>query len=240
MPGAAAGRAPILGVLMLETRFPRVVGDVGCAATFPFPVALCVVPGASPRRVVVDAERGLLAPFIAAARELESRGVRAITTSCGFLALFQAELQAAVRVPVWTSSLLLVAERQAQLPRGCRVGIVTADAASLTARHLAAAGAPIDTPCAGLAEGSAFRRTLLDDLPLLDVADAEAETVAAARRLVAAHAGIGAIVLECTNLPPYAEAVRAATGLPVHDITTLIAARLPMLAALSSTEASTA
>ena len=240
MPAAAARGAPILGVLMLGTRFPRIVGDVGCEATFPCPVEYCIVPGASPRRVVVEAGRGLLAPFVAAARELESRGVRAITTSCGFLALFQAELQAAVRVPVWTSSLIMVNELQARLPRGRRVGIVTADAASLTALHLAAAGAPIDTPCSGLAEGSVFRRTLLEDLPALDAAHAEAETVAAARRLVAAHAGIGAIVLECTNLPPYADAVRAAIGLPVHDITTLIAAWLPMPAAVACAEASPA
>ena len=237
---AGAGGPPILGVLMLETRFPRVSGDIGCAATFAFPVAYRVVAGASPRRVVVDAGGGLLAAFVAAARELESLGVHAVTTSCGFLALFQAELQAAVQVPVWTSSLLLVDALQTQLSPGRKVGIVTADAASLTARHLVAAGAPIDTPREGLAVGSAFRRTLLDDLPELEVAEAEAETVAAARRLVAVHPGIGAIVLECTNLPPYADAVRAATGLPVHDITTLIAARLPALAAARAAEASTA
>ena len=218
-----------LGVLMLDTRFPRLVGDIGNPATFPFPVTYRVVAGASPSRVVVEADRALLAPFMAAARALEAEGAAAIATSCGFVALFQRELQGAVAVPVWTSSLLLVAELQAALPAGRRVGVVTADAASLTEAHLLAVDAAADTPVEGLSPDSPFRATLLDNRPELDPGLAEAATVAAALRLTNRHPELGAIVLECTNMPPYAEAVRAATGLPVHDITTLIASRLPTL-----------
>ena len=214
-----------LGVVMLDTRFPRLPGDVGCAQTFAFPVRYRVVQGAVPRRVVVERDLSLLEPFVAAARALEAEGCAAITTSCGFLALFQHEMQAAVAVPVWASSLLLVAGIEAALPAGRRVGIVTADAASLTAAHLVAAGAPADAPIEGLAPGSAFHRTLLDNRPELDAVEAEAATVAAATRLLARYPKLGAIVLECTNMPPYADAVRAATRLPVHDLTTLIAAR---------------
>jgi len=215
-----------LGVVMLETRFPRPRGDIGNAETFAFPVRYRTVRGASPRRVVVERDASLLAPFIAAARELEDEGVAAITTSCGFLALFQRELAAAVAVPLWTSSLLLVAELERGGRDGRRVGIVTADAASLGADHLRAVGARDDTPIEGLAPGSSFRATLLDDRADLDEAEAEQATVAAALRLVARHPEVAAIVLECTNMPPYADAVRAATGLPVHDITTLVRARL--------------
>lgn len=217
--------ARTLGVVMLDTRFPRLRGDIGCPETFASSVRYRVVEGALPHRVVVERDRSLLAPFIAAARALEAEGCSAIATSCGFLALFQAEMQAALGVPVWTSSLLLVAEVEAALPAGRRAGVVTADAASLTAPHLTAAGARIDTPVEGLAPGSAFRRTLLDNRRVLDAAEAEASTVAAATRLVARHPEVAAIVLECTNMPPYADAVRAATRLPVHDIITLIAAR---------------
>ncbi len=214
-----------LGIVMLDTRFPRVVGDIGNPATFDFPVCHRTVRGASPRRVVVERDPALLAPFIDAARELERDGASAITTSCGFLALFQRELADAVRVPLWTSSLLLVAGIEARLPARRRVGIVSADAASLTAEHLRAAGVPIDAPIEGLAIDSSFRRTLLDDLEALDVEEARRATVDAALRLVARRPDVAEIVLECTNLPPYADAVRAATGLPVHDITTLIAER---------------
>ncbi len=214
-----------LGIVMLDTRFPRVRGDIGNPATFAFPVRYRTVRGASPRRVVVGRDRSLLAPFVDAARDLEREGASAITTSCGFLALFQRELAESVRVPLWTSSLLLVAGIDARLAPGRRVGIVSADAASLTADHLRAVGASIDVPVEGLAPDSRFRMTLLDDLPGLDVEEASRATVDAARRLVARRPDVAEIVLECTNLPPYADAVRAATGLPVHDITTLIAAR---------------
>jgi Asp/Glu/hydantoin racemase len=210
---------------MLDTRFARPPGDIGNAATFPFPVRYRVVAGAFPKRVVVERDRALLGPFIAAAQALQGDGAAAIVTSCGFLALFQHELERAVAVPVWSSSLLLVAGLQAALPAGRRVGIVTVDAASLGAAHLVAAGAPVDTPLEGLAPGSAFRCTLLENRAGLDVDEACAATVAAASRLLARHPEVGAIVLECTNMPPYADAVRVATGLPVHDITTLIAAR---------------
>lgn len=215
-----------LGVVMLETRFPRPLGDIGNPRTFAFPVRYRTVRGASPRRVVVERDRALLAPFIAAARALADEGVDAIATSCGFLALFQREMAAALATPMWTSSLLLVAEIEAALPVGARVGVVTADAASLTGEHLRAVGARADTPVEGLAADSRFRATLLEDRHALDEDEARRATVAAAARLVARRPDVAAIVLECTNMPPYADAVRAATRLPVHDITTLIRSRL--------------
>lgn len=218
--------APALGVVMLETRFPRPPGDIGNAQTFAFPVRYRTVAGASPRKVVIERDPALLAPFVDAARALERDGVSAVTTSCGFLALFQREMAAAVTVPVWTSSLLLVAEIEAGLPEGRRVGIVTADADSLSADHLHAVGARADTPREGLALDSRFRATLLQDLGELDAAEAARATVAAAERLIERHPEVAAIVLECTNMPPYADAVRAATRRPVHDITTLVRARL--------------
>ena len=218
---------PLLGVLMLETRFPRVVGDIGNPATFEFPVRYAVVRGASPRRVVRDADLALLLPFISAARELVQQGASAITTSCGFLVRFQQALQETLPVPVWTSSLLLIPELQAQLPIGSSVGVVTVDAQALGPAHLRAAGAPIETPVEGLEPGCAFQRCLLDDEPTFDIEDARAATVAAAMRLVARRPDVGAIVLECTNMPPYADAVRRATGRPVHDIMTLLASRYP-------------
>ncbi|HHY91802.1 MAG TPA: aspartate/glutamate racemase family protein, partial [Firmicutes bacterium] len=106
--GGRTNYGQILGIIMLDTRFPRLPGDVGNAATFPFPVRYEVVQGASPLRVVQEADPALLQPFIRAAQALQAAGVQAIATSCGFLALWQAELAAAVKVPLVTSSLLQV------------------------------------------------------------------------------------------------------------------------------------
>src|SRR5690349_17745475 len=106
---------------MLDTHFTRVPGDVGHAATFDFPVRRTVVRGASARRIVQRGEPGLLQPFVDAAQALVRDGAAAIGTSCGFLVRYQAELQAALDVPVWTSSLLLVPDIARGLPRGERV-----------------------------------------------------------------------------------------------------------------------
>ena len=226
---------------MLDTRFPRIAGDIGHPATFDFPVRRQIVRGASPMRVVRELDAALLQPFIEAGRALVADGAAAISTSCGFLALFQRELRAALPVPVWTSSLLLLPEAALALQSwftGRCAGVVTVDAASLSADHLRAVGADPATPIEGLAPGSSLQRSLLEDLPALDAAAAEREVVAAALRLVRRDARVGAIVLECTNMPPYAAAVRAATGLPVHDIATLLNSRWAALsAALAAQEA---
>ncbi|MEQ1682123.1 MAG: aspartate/glutamate racemase family protein [Burkholderiaceae bacterium] len=211
-----------LGVLMLDTRFPRGAGDIGNPATFDFPVRYKTVQGASPQRVVRERDPALLQPFIEAGLALVAEGASAITTSCGFLVLFQRELQAALPVPVWTSSLLLLSDLR-------HAGVVTVDAASLDADHLRAAGADAETPIEGITAGSAFQQTLLHDLPTLDTHDALLQVVGAAQRLLARHPTLTDIVLECTNMPPYADAIRRATGARVHDITTLIAARFPAL-----------
>lgn len=220
--GKAIYGAP-LGILMLEARFPRIPGDMGNAGTWPFPVLYRVVSGASPERVVLQGARGLLPDFVEAARELVRLGAEAITTNCGFLSLFQRELAAAVGVPVATSSLMQIPWVQAVLPPGRRVGIVTVSAATLSPAHLEAVGVAADTPVAGTEHGREFFRVLIrGESEDMDVDLAAADVIEAAMRLAAAHPDIGAIVLECTNMPPYAAAVQAATGLPVYDIYSMI------------------
>jgi len=205
----------MLGILLLQTRFPRPPGDVGHPASWRMPVCYGMVPGASVRCIVPACDPALLSPFVDAARALVADGARALTTSCGFLVRWQQALQASVGVPVWTSSLLA-------LPALPRPGVLTVDAASLGAAELRAAGADPATPVEGLAPGCHLQHTLLEDLPALDPARAEADTVEAARRLVQRHPGLETIVLECTNLPPYAGAVQRATGRPVHHLMTLV------------------
>jgi hypothetical protein len=220
--GKAVYGAP-LGILMLDARFPRIPGDMGNAGTWPFPVLYRIVTGATPDRVVLEGAAGLLPDFLAAAAELVAQGAEAITTNCGFLSLFQAELAAHVRVPVATSALMQVPWVQATLPPGKRVGIVTVSAGSLTPRHLAAAGVPADTPIVGTEGGREFFRVLIRaDKVDMDVGLAEQDILDAAGRLMRDHADIGAIVLECTNMPPYARAVQEACGVPVFDIYSLI------------------
>jgi len=220
--GKAIYGAP-LGILMLDARFPRIPGDMGDATTWPFPVLYRVVRGATPERVVLRGAEGLLDDFLGAAAALVADGAEAITTNCGFLSLFQRDLAAHVRVPVATSALIQVPWVQATLPEGQRVGIITISASALTPAHLRAAGVPDGTPVMGTEDGEEFFRVLIRaEKADLDVEAAARDILRAGQALMRAHADIGAIVLECTNMPPYAHALRAAAGVPVYDIYTMI------------------
>ena len=207
-----------VGILMLETRFPRIPGDMGNALTWPFPVLYKVVPGASPRRVVFDRAKGLLDEFLAAAVELVRLGADGITTTCGFLSLYQREIAARAGVPVAASSLMQIPLIERVLPPGKRVGIVTISAASLTGEHLVAAGADPDTPVIGTDGGREFTRAILNDEERLDAALAERDILDAGDMLRARHPETGAVLLECTNMVPYARALSEHLRLPVFSI----------------------
>ena len=214
---------PVLGIVTLDTAFPRIPGDLGSPATFAFPVRHAVVRGAIVDEIVHRRNDEWLTAFTEAARSLAFAGCAGITTTCGFLVRWQATLAEASPVPVLTSSLLQLPLVQATLPAGKRVGVVTYSEHDLDGDALDAANAPRDTPVVGVDERSYFARTIRHGAATLDRNRMEADTVAAARRLVATHADIGAIVLECANMPPYANAVAKATGLPVFEAANLAA-----------------
>lgn len=214
-----------LGILMLETRFPRIIGDIGNALTWPFPVQYRVVRGATPDKVVrqgAAAMEELTGLFIDAARDLVATGADGITTNCGFLSLVQDEVADAIGVPFASSSLMQVGGVQACLPKGKRVGILTISKGSMTDAHLNAANVPLDTPIVGTEGGREFTRGILDDEASLDFAACRLDMLDAAQALVETHKDIGAIVLECTNMVPYAADVRKLTGLPVYSIYTFV------------------
>ncbi len=213
-----------IGILSLDTRFPRIPGDAGNPESYQLPARLRVVEGAGSPEIVRDGRPApeLVARFIAAARALEAEGAVLITSTCGFLITVQEEIARAVKVPVLLSGLALVPVVRA-MTGGRPVGILTASRPSLGAAALAAAGCtPDQVQIAGLEGDPVFAATFLsaksDQAETLDPARISASVCAAGRDLVEAHPGIGAIVLECGNLPPYAAALRAATGRPVFSI----------------------
>jgi hypothetical protein len=211
-----------IGILMLETHFERFNGDVGNAHTWPFPVQFRIVRGATPDRVTRPEGPDMLDAFKAAADDLIAGGVDGIATTCGFLALYQKELAAHCTVPVATSPLLQVPMVARVLPRGKHPAILTFSAESLTVRHLEAVGVDPATPVHGMPVGSEFQRSIRQGDASVPFAVLQREVLEAAGRIVEAHAGVGALVLECTNLAPYSRDIARLTGLPVFDVVTLV------------------
>lgn len=212
-----------IGVLGLDTTFTKIPGHIRNPVTFCFPVVVEVVAGATARRVVQEADPALLGPFIEAARKLEAAGAAAITSACGFLAMFQREMAAAVDVPLYASSLIQVPMVHRMLRPGQKVGVLTASAASLSSRHLGAVGAAdVPVSVAGMDAQPEFREVMLEARrPGLDVPRLRAEVLSVTATMLSADPGIGALVIECTDLVPFAADIQAASGLPVFDIVTL-------------------
>src|SRR5947207_11561475 len=189
-----------IGILMLETKFPRIPGDMGNGLTWPFPVLYKVVPGATPDRVVRHKSAGLINAFLDAASELVELGADGITTTCGFLSLYQRELAAHVRVPVAASSLMQIPLVERILPPGKRVGVLTVRAASLTPEHFIAAGADPKTPVVGTDQGREFTPAILDEKPSAAAASAESHILDPGNALVPQHPVSGPVMHESTNM----------------------------------------
>lgn len=212
----------MIGILLLDTAFPRLLGDVGNPKTFPFPVLYERVEGAIPLRVVKERDRYLLPLFIEGANILQERGVKAITTSCGFLAIWQKEIASAVDIPVFTSSLLQVPWVYEITGRRGRIGILTVDASSLTEAHFEGVGASgIPMVVRGLNPEGEFYRVYIGNSPNIDVSKAGREMVAEVSALMDEHPDILGLVLECANMPVFGKAVRDVVKVPVFDIVTL-------------------
>ncbi|WP_439124629.1 aspartate/glutamate racemase family protein [Marivita sp.] len=211
-----------VGILMLNTRFPRIPGDIGNATTWPFPVQFKVVSAATPDNVVRGDAAPLLDAFIDAGRELVDLGCDGIATNCGFLVQFQSEMSRALGVPVASSSLLQAGLIRQSLPVDRKLGILTISSETLTAGHLTSAGIAPDTPIMGTGADSHFTQHVLGNAHEIDFDQARADNIEAALRLVEENPKVGAILLECTNMVPYAADIRRATGRPVFSIYTYL------------------
>lgn len=212
-----------IGILCLETYYGKVPGHIRNATTFDFPVVYKVVNGSTPKKVVDEADPSLLEPFIEAARELEQEGVRAITSSCGFLVLFQRELADSVSVPVYISGLIQVPMVHCMLRRDQKVGIFAAKKNKLTEEHLRAVGADAVPVCiAGMDEQEEFCDVIIDGKRKeLNMDRLEKEVLSVVDILVRENPDMGALVLECTDLVPFAHLIQQRADVPIFDIITL-------------------
>lgn len=206
-----------IGVLMLDTKFPRLLGDIGNPKSFDCEVIYQIVKGASPHKVVERQDKDLLQPFIQAGKELVLNGAELITTSCGFLIYFQKELQAALSVPVITSSLVMFQKLEQKYGHG-HVGILTISDDALTSDILGKANIPLDVPVGSTQGGQEFTNAILENRDDFDIRLCEIDNVNAAQRLQELNPNLKAILLECTNMPPHANAIAKATNLEVYSI----------------------
>lgn len=208
------------GLLQLE----RMAGNSTNRDSYPFPVRLAEVKGANAETVIIHPSREILKRMIALVKELEQEGIRAVTTSCGFNAVFQKELADASNIPVFTSALLQVPFAQAIIGRNRSVGIITANKEALTWDHLHACNITEDMNVyiQGLENCREWSKIFENPEEPFDMEAVSKEIMGAVAEGIAAHPDTGLILLECTDLPPYARRIREEFGVPVLDINSLV------------------
>jgi hypothetical protein len=230
MPVHRSTESPAIGILRWEEggsprgleQLEELPGNSVNPASYDFPVDLRRVQGANIQTILESPSQDALRAMIREARRMERRGVRAITTSCGFNAIFQNELADAVDIPVFTSSLMQVPLVQTMMGEEQMVGIITAKKSALTPHHLRNVGIDDRVPVhiEGLDACSEWNKIFSSpdtDIVTRKVGEDLVEMACA----LTARLKIGALIFECTDLPPFSDAVRKATGRPVFDFITL-------------------
>jgi hypothetical protein len=104
-----------------------------------------------------------------------------------------------------------------------RIGVITADASpqGLGKKHLEAAGAGnIPVVIAGMENSEAFK-TIIGNRDTLYPESVRDDLVDVAKTLISNNPEIGALVLECANMPPYGKYIQEGVNLPVFDFLTL-------------------
>jgi len=209
------------GLLQLET----IPGNSTNLKSYPFPVRLVHVEGANVETVITHPSQELLANMIRISKKLVNEdGIKAISTSCGFNAIFQKELAEALDVPVFTSALLQVPFVYNLIGKDSIVGVITANKSALTKEHFHACGITddINVEVMGLENAKEWSKIFEKPDEKFDIDVVTEEIIGVARKGVAKYPEIGAIVLECTNLPPYASKIREAVNLPVFDFNSMM------------------
>lgn len=216
-----------IGILCLDTLFPKPPGQLRNPLTFDFPVVCRVLRGVGAKEILSSTSAQLETLFVAAARELERDGVKAIAGSCGFMALFQKAVASAVSVPVLMSSLvqirLIHTLHGPGLPhRRAHGAFRFADARAFPAGGRSRRQIDALT-IAGMENFPVFRKTILEGAaPVMDT-DAVGAEIGAAAAAMADGQPLDALLLECTDLSVFARTVQEAVSVPVYDINSLIA-----------------
>ncbi|ART63348.1 aspartate/glutamate racemase family protein [Kushneria marisflavi] len=211
-----------LGILMLRTAFPRLLGDIGHPDSFDYPVRYQTVSSASvPRVVNAHIDESVVLDFQHAGQTLIDQGASMLATSCGFVCAIHDRLQSRLSVPLVSSALNVLPSLCDDPARAGPIGILTFDARVLAQIPLGRFQRD-HVVIQGLEESREFYPTIREDRTSWCEARVEAEVMAAADALKARAADMTTLVLECTNLSPWRLALSHRLGIEVHDIHTAI------------------
>lgn len=225
-----SSKTPLIGILCWEegcvprglVQLEELPGNSTNPKTFEFPLTYSRIKGANIHTILENPCQKVLQSMISEACKMEEQGIKAITTSCGFNAVFQRELADSVSIPVFTSSLMQIPLVQNMIGKHRTIGVMTAKQSALSEQHLENAGVNKQIPLfiQGLEVCTEWNKIFTSPDQDIEIFQVEKDIISSARAMMT-RSDIGAFVLECTDLPPFSNAIRKATGRPVFDFVTL-------------------
>jgi len=217
---------PSLGILRLDYDYPPALGDIDNAETFTYNVYYRVVPGLTfemckSGKLSEDVQDGLCE----AVDYLENeKGVSGITGDCGFMMFFQSLVRSHTKKPVFLSPLTQLPAVTSAYSENEKIIIMTSNGKSLEPmRDLIRKECGVDTQqeryiIVGCEDVDGFEAVNLGEK--VDVAKCTSGIIQKAMDILQEHPTARAIVLESTELPPFADALRFYTRIPVYDAIT--------------------
>ena len=216
---------PKIGVLMLNTVFPRLIGDIGREESFSYPVERYYVKGATSKSVVLSDE-DICQNFIEGALQLEKNGCTVVTTSCGFLIKYQSKIADKLKIPFVSSSLLLFDMLTKAYSNNKTIGVLTASKNNLQKLQTDVCDITKISQCSCGMDGTYFYdvyvKNEVTDENTLDIKQLYIDLLNKAKELIDNHQDMSAIILECTNMSPFKLQLKQDLGLPVYDVNSLI------------------
>lgn len=213
-----------VGILQLYAHLPFFPGNVSNCWTYDFPVKFKFVEGTGIDNILAG-DKSLVDNILKAAKELETDGCRVICANCGFFGHYQSIIAEQMDIPVYLSSLVQTSWALMSMSSKKKLGILTANKNNLTEEMFESCGVSekLQKRCVvyGAQDLEEFPNILTGKggLHYNKLSD---EITGLARKMVAENPDVGAILLECTDMPPYAWKIQAELNMPVYDAITLI------------------
>jgi len=219
-----------LGVMILDEVYPAFPGDPRNPSGYPYPIQYSVVKNIDCEILIRGEDKNpCRKPILDAAKELEKMGCRAILTECGYFAYFQKDVKEHVSIPTFMSSLIQFSWIQQSIGSQKSIGIMCAEKKHLRDEHLKAVDIDLNSNFVIAGARDEYMITQFESLWNHDLGPAEAdydtnekELVEMAKDFVGKNPGIGALLLECTGMTPFARAIQRAVDLPIYSWGTLL------------------
>lgn len=208
-----------LGLRQLE----ELTGNSTNPNSYHYPVIFQRIEGATWETVVESQDPTVLNNMIEQAKEYEKQGAASILTSCGFNAIYQKKIAQEISIPFYSSSLIQIPFIRAVIGDDRDILVITANKDSLIKEHFNETGTDDLSHIIiyGMSEECDEWKNINSFEVRMDLNKLREEIINFSKRLAKDHVNAGAILLECTDLPPFSVIFKEETGLPVFDYMTL-------------------